>query len=160
MTNAVKSLPQVLEEVELLAEWLTQKLKVEPTIVQMKKLDIVSGLYPEYNSLLTSAKQQIANLAPQANVDLTPTQIANKLSEQTGTKTSSREVNQALKELGLQKKETTSEDYSHWQLTEEGKKYGRVYLATSVHSNWSGNQIKWGEEVVELLKQNLSRLTA
>ena len=126
MTNAVKSLPQVLEEVELLAEWLTQKLKVEPTIVQMKKLDIVSGLYPEYNSLLTSAKQQIANLAPQANVDLTPTQIANKLSEQTGTKTSSREVNQALKELGLQKKETTSQDYSHWQLTEEGKKYGRV----------------------------------
>lgn len=104
MTNAVKSLPQVLEEVELLAEWLTQKLKVEPTIVQMKKLDIVSGLYPEYNSLLTSAKQQIANLAPQANVGLTPTQIASKLNEQTGTKTSSRDSKSGFERTRLAEK--------------------------------------------------------
>ena len=108
MTNEVKPLPQVLEEVKLLEGWLTQELKIDPIIARMKMLDTVSSLYPEYCSMLTEAKQQVANLTPLANVDLTPTQIASKLSEQTGRKISSGEVNQALKELGLHKKETTS----------------------------------------------------
>lgn len=159
MTNEVKPLPQVLEEVKLLAGWLTQEVKIDPIIAQMKMLDTVSSLYPEYGSMLTSAKQEVADSVPLKNVDLTPTQIASKLSEQTGRKISSRDVNQALKELGLQKKETTIGDNTQWQLTEEGKKYGRAYLATSVNNNWSGNQIKWGEEVIELLKQNMSGLT-
>lgn len=160
MTNALKPLPKLLEEVELLGDWLMERLKVEPTIVQMKKLDTISCMYPEYALMLTSAKQEVAHLAPLKNVDLTPTQIASKLSEQTGRKISSREVNQALEALGLQTKEITSGANSQWQLTEEGKKYGRVYLATSVYNNWSGNQIKWSEGVIELLKQNLFGLTA
>jgi hypothetical protein len=160
MTNAVKSLPQVLEELELLANWLTQKLNIEPTIVQMKKLDIVSNLYPEYVSMLSSAKQEVAHTLPLKNVDLTPTQIASKLNEQTGRSISNREVNQALKELDLQTKNTSISGHSsQWELTEKGKKYGRVYLTTSDKNNWSGNQIKWSEEVLELLKQNLSNLT-
>lgn len=36
MTNVIKPLAQVIEEVEVLGEWLTQKLKIEPTIVKMK----------------------------------------------------------------------------------------------------------------------------
>lgn len=155
MTNVGKPLPQVLEDVKLLAGWLTQELKIDPTIAQIKMLDTISGLYPEYGLMLTSAKQEVVHSAPLENVDLTPTQIANKLTEQTGRKISSREVNQALEELGLQKKETTSGDNWQWQLTEKGKKYGRAYLATSPHNNWSGNQVKWREETIDLLKQKL-----
>ena len=74
MTNVGKPLPQVLEEVKLLAGWLTQELKIDPIIAQMKMLDTVSGLYPEYGLMLTSVKQEVVHSAPLENVDLTPTQ--------------------------------------------------------------------------------------
>lgn len=72
---------------------------------------------------------------------------------------SNRQVNQALERLGLQKKEKISVGKCQWELTEEGKKYGKVYLATSTSSNWSGSQIKWSEQVIDLLKLDFSKLS-
>ncbi|WP_414623374.1 hypothetical protein [Calothrix sp. CCY 0018] len=152
MNNTAKPLLQIIEEVKVLGEWLTQDLKIEPTIVQMKKLDIVSRFFPEYDSLFTSAKQQVAQSVPLENIELTPTQIAEKLTQETGKNISNRQVNQALEKLDLQKKENTSGGKCQWELTEKGKKYGRVYLATSTNNNWSGNQIKWSEQIIDLLK--------
>ena len=93
------------------------------------------------------------------NVDLTPTQIATKLSQETGKKISCIKVNEDLAKLGLQQKLEPRGSKRQWQLTERGKKYGRVYKVESSHSNWSGNQIKWGEEIIDLLKQNLLKVT-
>ena len=93
------------------------------------------------------------------NVDLTPTQIGTKLSEETGKKISCIKVNETLEKLGLQQKLKSTGGKWQWQLTEEGKKYGRVYKVESSYSNWSGNQVKWGEEIIELLKQNLLKVT-
>lgn len=157
MTNVIKPLAQVIEEVEVLGEWLRQKLKIEPTIVRMKQLDTVSHLYPEYQSLFISVKQQVAQSVPLENIELTPTQIAQKLTLETGQNISNRQVNQALEKLDLQKKEKTSGGKSNWELTEKGKKYGRVYLATSTNNNWSGNQIKWSEQIIDLLKLDFSK---
>lgn len=104
-------------------------------------------------------KQQVAQSIPLENIELTPTQIAEKLTQETGKNISNRQVNQALEKLGLQKKEKTSAGKCQWELTEEGKKYGRVYLATSTNNNWSGNQIKWSEKIIDLFKRNLSELS-
>jgi hypothetical protein len=120
----------------------------------MTKLDTVSRLYAEYGPMLASAKPEVAHSALLANVDLTPTQIASKLSEQIGRRISNREVNLALEKLGLQKKINSSRGKWQWELTEGGKQYARVYMATSAHSEWSGNQIKWSEAVIDLLKQH------
>lgn len=93
------------------------------------------------------------------NVDLTPTQIATKLSQETGKKISCIKVNEGLAKLGLQQKLEVKGSKWQWQLTERGKNYGRVYQVESCNSNWSGNQIKWGEEIIDLIKQNLLRVT-
>jgi hypothetical protein len=95
-----------------------------------------------------------------ANVDLTPTEIALRLSESFSSKVSNRQVNQLLEQLGLQKKLKTRKGRSKWQLTQKGQKYGRVYLVTNTNGNWSGNQIKWSEEVINLLQKEPPLLTA
>ncbi|MEH1934259.1 MAG: hypothetical protein V7L14_11155 [Nostoc sp.] len=94
------------------------------------------------------------------NVDLTPTEIALRLSELLNSRISNRQINQLLEELGLQKHIKTRNGKSKWLLTEKGQKYGRVYLVTNTQGNWSGNQIKWSEEVINLLQRQLTRLTA
>lgn len=105
------------------------------------------------------SKNKVADSALLSNVDLTPTQIATKLSQQTGKKISCIKVNDTLEKLGWQQKLKSTGGKWQWQLTEGGKKYGRVYKVESSYSNWSGNQVKWGEEIIELLKQNLLKVT-
>jgi len=94
------------------------------------------------------------------NVDFTPSEIATKLSELAKKPISNRQVNQLLERLGLQRKFKTRKGRWKWQLTQVGKKYGRVYFVTNTLSNWSGNQIKWSEEVINLLKQDRPFLSA
>ncbi|MBH8565348.1 hypothetical protein I8748_24730 [Nostoc sp. CENA67] len=94
------------------------------------------------------------------NVDFTPSEIAMKLSELEQKPISNRQVNQLLEQLGLQRKFKSSKGKWKWQLTQVGKKYGRVYSVTNTLRNWSGNQIKWSEEVISLIQQNWSCLTA
>lgn len=92
---------------------------------------------------------------PLENVDLTPTQIARTLKEQTGKKCSAVKINKAMEKLGLQRKIKRRGKKWQWQLTPEGKKYGRVYQVESAYSTWTGNQIKWGEKIIDILEQNL-----
>ncbi|EGK86913.1 hypothetical protein D0A34_20230 [Microcoleus vaginatus PCC 9802] len=50
------------------------------------------------------SKHKVADSALLSNVDLTPTQIATKLSQQTRKKISCIKVNETLEKLGLQQK--------------------------------------------------------
>ncbi|MBB6694371.1 hypothetical protein H7B90_23525 [Cohnella xylanilytica] len=86
---------------------------------------------------------------------LTPTLIA----EKTGMK-SGIAVNKLLEELGLQyiektirKSKSTGKDkeVKTWRLTEEGKKYGEEF--PFVRNGHSGYQIKWSEDVLELIQR-------
>lgn len=86
---------------------------------------------------------------------LTPTEIASQLTEETGSRISNRQVNQALLDLGWQKKVTGPGKKSYWRLTEKGKLYARVYRVTSVNSSWSGNQIKWSKNSLASIKLSL-----
>ena len=95
---------------------------------------------------------------PLENIHLTVTQISLVLKEQTGKKFSAVKINKALEKLGLQRKIQRRNNKSQWLLTPEGKKYGRVYQVESAYSTWKGNQIKWDEKVIEVLKQNLFAL--
>jgi len=85
------------------------------------------------------------------NIDLTPTQIAEKIAQKVGEKISARKVNQVLEKLGLQQKLKSKRGKSQWELTEMGKKYARVYQVESRQSKWSGTQIKWSEKIIDLL---------
>jgi hypothetical protein len=92
----------------------------------------------------------------QNHKDLTPTEIADYITMQTGIKISNRKVNQLLEEIGLQKKITTPQKKSYWRLTEKGKKYGNIYRVDSQYSLWSGTQIKWNENTISIIKLKLA----
>ncbi|MDJ0553030.1 MAG: hypothetical protein QNJ68_01015 [Microcoleaceae cyanobacterium MO_207.B10] len=94
------------------------------------------------------------------NIDLTPTQIAQELTEKVGEKTSARKVNQVLEKLGLQQKLKSKRGKWQWELTEMGKKYARVYQVESRQSKWTGNQIKWSQKIIDLLAQEIFLLLA
>lgn len=77
---------------------------------------------------------------------LTPTQIADRLSELTEEKYSAQSVNSRLALKGLQIKEK-----KEWRLTQAGDKYGVRKPFTSPNSNYSSWQILWKESVIREL---------
>jgi len=83
-------------------------------------------------------------------VHLNPTQIGQRIAEQTGRgKISPQAVNKVLLALGLQRKVEDG-----YVLTEAGTKYGEIhdYKAENDHS---GLQIDWYESVVNVVRDNL-----
>ncbi|MEJ5128183.1 ORF6N domain-containing protein [Comamonas sp. MYb21] len=83
-------------------------------------------------------------------VHLNPTQIGQRIQEQTGrAKVSGQAVNKVLLALGLQRKVEDG-----YVLTEAGTKFGEIhdYKAENDHS---GLQIDWYESVVNVVRDNL-----
>lgn len=83
-------------------------------------------------------------------VHLNPTQIGQRIAEQTGrAKVSGQAVNKVLLALGLQRKVEDG-----YVLTEAGTKFGEIhdYKAENDHS---GLQIDWYESVVNVVRDNL-----
>ena len=77
---------------------------------------------------------------------LTPTEIGKHLG------LSSRKINIALQEIGLQKKIGFV-----WVITDEGKKYAVLLDTTKKHTSGAPvQQIKWKDSVIELLKMRAS----
>ena len=115
---------------------------------------------PEEQALLEPAQKLIGATHSSETQYLIPTEIAQKLSELWGCAVKSAQVNTWLFEIGLQYKlyrESKSNPGTQkwkWDLTEEGKKYGRIYLAANAASNWSGGQPQWSQTVIELIVQH------
>jgi prophage antirepressor-like protein len=77
---------------------------------------------------------------------LTPTQLADRLTELTGEKFSCQSVNSRLALKGFQAK-----DKKGWKLTQAGEEFGVRKPFSSSNSNFSGWQILWKESIVNEL---------
>jgi phage anti-repressor protein len=142
---AVIGVTDSIQIVDAISTWLIQA-KVDESIASMWKLDQLGRRHPELKPETESAKQLIGGANATDAQYLTPTGLGDRL----GMK--SRAVNAALAEAGLQKQTEDAKGKKKWDLTDEGKKYGIVFLVSGQSSRWSGGQIKWLPSVIELLK--------
>lgn len=142
---AVIGVTDSIQIVDAISTWLIQA-KVDESIASMWKLDQLGRRHPELKPETESAKQLIGGANATDAQYLTPTELGDRL----GMK--SRAVNAALAEAGLQKQTEDARGKKKWDLTDEGKKYGIVFLVSGQSSRWSGGQIKWLPSVAELLK--------
>lgn len=130
-----------------------KQVGVESAIADSLVLDAVASQFPELKGMTETGKRLLSAQAPLESVGLTPTEIGERLEPSVNAKV----VNSALEILGLQEKGTrqstkTGKDKHFWQLTEKGKRYGHVYLATG-GNNWSGGQIRWQESVIPVIQE-------
>lgn len=79
--------------------------------------------------------------------ELTPTLIAQQLSDKLGEKYTAKRVNLMLAERGLQYK-----DSSGWKLTDSGKHFGAMYPYE--RNGHTGYQLRWNQSVVTTLLNN------
>lgn len=132
------------QAVEIIGNWLLQA-KVNEAIASMWKLDQLGRRHPELKPETESAKQLIGGTSATDSQYLTPTELGDRI----GMK--SRAVNVALAEAGLQHQLENAKGKKKWDLTEDGKKYGIVFLASGNNNRWSGGQIKWLPTVLDVL---------
>ena len=136
-----------LSKSQTIADTILERLGINKTIQAQYMVNAMIQACPEDQALLQPAKALLLAAAPQEAQDLTPTELAAQLGEGYGA----RQVNTLLAEVGLQAKINDGKR-NIWQLTERGKEYGQVYLATGDSNQWSGGQIRWNPKVLGLLK--------
>ena len=108
----------------------------------------VNNAEKDYGVDLSDIKKLIpgAETTPE---DYTPTQLAEKLSEDTGLSFNARQVNAFLKDRELQYKEN-----KEWKLTEKGKSYGTAYPYE--RNGHTGFQIRWNKRILKVMKDYFS----
>jgi len=141
-------------KIEILAQWL-ERHNIHLLVQDQAKLNALVKASPEDAPIIDVFKRVLESIVPQQQQDLNPTQLAEKLTEQLGRKISAHKVNQALEELGLQYKLFSGEDW-RWDLTDKGKEFGKIYLVTGKPNQWSGGQLKWNPDLVNLLVPHLA----
>lgn len=90
----------------------------------------------------------VKKLLPAAEHTITgynPTQLAEKLTELTGTKYNAQKVNTLLAQLGYQHKVGKS-----WKLTESGQKYGQAFPYE--RNGHSGFHVLWDKSIIPILQ--------
>ena len=138
------AIAQTKQVVNVISEWLIEA-GVNSAIASMWKLDQLGRRHPELKPETESAKQLIGGANATESQYLTPTELGDRI----GIK--SRAVNTALVEAGLQVQLEDGKGKKKWNLTDEGKKYGIVFLASGQNNRWSGGQIKWLPTVLDVL---------
>jgi len=140
-------------KIEILAQWL-DKHNVHLIIKDQAKLNALAKACPEDEPIIDVFKRVLESIAPQQSQDLSPTQLAESLTEQLGRKISAQKVNLILEELDFQYKLFNGDDW-RWDLTDKGKEFGKIYLVTGKGNQWSGGQLKWSPDVINLILPHL-----
>jgi hypothetical protein len=145
-------------KVNLLSEWLDQH-SINPVLVGQWKFNSLKQLCPEDTPILEEARTLIMQSAPQEQQDLTPSELATRLSQPLGRIVKPQEVNQALESLEFQFKLDSPRNPKRWrwELTDKGQEFGKVYLATGEKNRWSGGQIRWSPDVLPLVQPLLEK---
>lgn len=134
-----------IQVMDAISGWLTEA-GVDTAIASMWKLQQLGRRHPELKPETESAKQLIGGSNATESQYLTPTELGDRVGM------TAREVNAALASAGLQKQIEHAKGRKKWDLTDEGKQYGIVFLASGQNSRWSGGQIKWLPNVVDVLR--------
>ena len=115
--------------------------------IGIARVHSINEVEKDYDVDLSDIKRLIP-AAEDMPVDYTPTQLAEKLAELTGTQHSAKKINISLAELGYQHK-----NRGQWVLTETGKRYGTAYPYE--RNGHTGFQIRWNKSVIEkLIRKN------
>ncbi len=154
--NAISELESAEKQLDI-AERMMGAMNIDPSLIMQAKLQAAKRLFPAATPMLDVGIKAISSSAPIEAIELNSTQIG----EQFSPVIKPKDINLILQEMGLiykqERKSTKNPERTKyfWQITEEGKKYGRVYLKTSNSSDWSDGQILWSPSVVNVIKQHL-----
>ena len=152
-----------LEEIAFLANFAAeaaQNAGVSKSVAESIKLDSVRQIRPEAEPLLLPQKNAIASANPLEEKALSPTQIAEKLTQRLGiTKISARAVNKKLLELDYQvsikrvRKATGKQVHDYYKATAKGEKYSQLEMATYKISDGNSTkyQLRWFSKIVDIL---------
>lgn len=146
-TIAVSGVTDSIQIVDAISNWLLQA-KVDEAIASMWKLDQLGRRHPELKPETESAKQLIGGTNATDSQYLTPTELGDRVGM------SARDMNKALVAARLQVQGEDAKGKKKWDLTDEGKKYGIVFLASGQNNRWSGGQVKWLPTVLDVLGLN------
>ncbi len=137
-----------------------QTAGVSIPLAESIKLDSVMQIRPEAEPLLLPQKNAIASANPLEEKALSPTQIAEKLTQRLGiAKISARAVNKKLLELDFQvsikrvRKSTGKEVHDYYKATAKGEKYSKLEMATYKISDGNSTkyQLRWFSKIVDIL---------
>lgn len=118
---------------------------VDPAIAALVELNHIERVCPMLKATVEESRKLIGGANATESQYLTPTELGDRV----GMK--SRAVNSALVGAGLQMQTVDAKGKKKWDLTDEGKKYGIVFLASGQNNRWSGGQIKWLPSVLDVL---------
>lgn len=135
-----------------------EKTGIERNLLESARLTSLSVRYPSMAPALASAKEVLMLNTPDEGQRYSPTELGRILAVRLGREKPIRavEINQALKQAGLQTSEhqTTSKGEKRlvWHLTQEGETYGRVFLESAQGSNKTISVIWWLNSVLDQLQ--------
>ncbi len=137
-----------------------QTAGVSIPLAESIKLDSVMQIRPEAEPLLLPQKNAIASANPLEEKALSPTQIAEQLTQRLGiAKISARAVNKKLLELDFQVsikrviKSTGKQVHDYYKATAKGEKYSQLEMATYKISDGNSTkyQLRWFSQIIDIL---------
>jgi hypothetical protein len=146
--TAPDALAAAMESINTLSVWLKDAGLDESAIAHFK-YNALAKKFPGLADIIEDAKKLIGSSATVPEVGMTVSEVAQRLTSESGRLIKAAQVNQALVELGFQVRPDNGKRI--WQLTEPGKEYGFSRLATSKTNDWSGPQVTWQEAVIPVL---------
>lgn len=135
-----------------------EKTGIDRNLLESARLTSLSVRYPSMAPALASAKEVLMLQTPDEGQRYSPTELGRILAVRLGREKPIRaiEINQALKQAGLQTSEhqTTSKGEKRliWHLTPDGEVYGRVFLESAQGSNKTVSVIRWLNGVLDKIQ--------
>jgi len=131
---------------------------VDVALIQSAKISAIAIQHPEYKPMLSAAKESLMLMTPDEDRRCSPTKLGVLYAEQRGLSmpVQPRRINQALQEAGLQLAEyrtnSKGKRVMEWRLTEQGKRYGQVFLEAAQGSNKTLSVVRWLPSVLNAIQ--------
>lgn len=144
------ALPPSPQEIAEVIELTLSCAGLDPKLVAGVKLNAIAQLHPQYTLTAEAAKSALA--IPVENALLTPTQIAEILSDRYPVDLTARQINQKLLDQGFQAK--NPDGNPAYLPTNKGKEHGQIILNTAKGHDKTIQSLRWFKTVLEVLEVN------
>ncbi|BAZ33638.1 prophage antirepressor (plasmid) [Cylindrospermum sp. NIES-4074] len=122
---------------------------LDPRLIAGVKLNAIAKLHPALAPAAELAKPSL-QIAVEDGL-LSPTQLAQILSESTGANWTNRKVNKLLLEQGFQKHNPDGKSPAYLP-TDKGEEYSKIILDTATGRDKTIQSLRWFRDVLEALK--------
>ncbi|HLO84808.1 MAG TPA: KilA-N domain-containing protein [Nostocaceae cyanobacterium] len=137
--------PQQISE---LYDLVLGKTDLDPKLIAGVKLNAIAKLHPALAPAAELAKP-VLEIATEEEL-LSPTRLAEILSERTGEDWSNQRVNKLLVDQGFQEKNTQSNSPSYLP-TDKGKEYSQLIINTAKGRDKTVQSLRWFPKILEVL---------